>query len=62
MLRLAICDDDAKVVEQIRNIADQYFKDTQINSAVEIYQDGSQVLKKAGGSDIFFLDIAKCRG
>lgn len=29
MLRLAICDDDAKVVEQIRNIADQYFKDTQ---------------------------------
>ena len=57
MLRLAICDDDAKVVEQIRNIADQYFKDTQINSAVEIYQDGSQVLKKAGGSDIFFLDI-----
>ena len=57
MLRLAICDDDAKVVEQIRNIADQYFKDTQMNSAVEIYQDGSQVLKKAGGSDIFFLDI-----
>ncbi len=57
MLKLAICDDDPKIVMQIRNIADQYFKDTQITSAVEIYQDGSQVLNKASGSDIFFLDI-----
>ena len=57
MLKLAICDDDLKIVMQIRNIADQYFKDTQITSAVEIYQDGSQVLNKASGSDIFFLDI-----
>lgn len=57
MLKLAICDDDPKVVMQIRKIADQYFKDTQITSAVEIYQDGSQVLNKASGSDIFFLDI-----
>lgn len=57
MLKLAICDDDPKVVTQIRNIADKYFKDTQITSAVEIYQDGSQMLNKAGGSDIFFLDI-----
>lgn len=57
MLRLAICDDDPKVVTQIRNIVDQYCKDTQITSAVEIYQDGSQVIQKASGSDIFFLDI-----
>ncbi len=57
MLKLAICDDDPKIVTQIRNIADQYFKDTQITSAVETYQDGSQMLNKASGSDIFFLDI-----
>lgn len=57
MLKLAICDDDPKIVMQIRNIADQYFKDTKITSAVETYQDGSQMLNKASGSDIFFLDI-----
>ncbi len=61
MYKIIICDDEAKYLDQIKKIIDQYelnlnkpiFQTKLINNSLDLLDD----LEKEGGADLYFLDI-----
>lgn len=61
MLRIALCDDDEKHLNQTAELLTAYFKvRPHLNGQVECFQSGSALLaeaESAGGFDLYILDI-----
>lgn len=54
MLNIAICDDDLNIVKQIKNLIEAYEK---VNSSINIYSSGEELLNIQEKFDVIFLDI-----
>lgn len=60
MLKIAICDDEEKYVEDTASLLKKYSGKTSMNIDIEKYIDGNKILDKVKAStkfDIIFLDI-----
>ena len=54
MIRIAVCDDQREICEQIADIIDS---DGEIEAGVDIYTDSASLLASRAQYDILFLDI-----
>ena len=57
MLRIAVCDDEKDMIEEICNIISIYCDKKQIEHRIFSYIDGEDLLKSEEQFDIIFLDI-----
>lgn len=54
MFRIAVCDDEAAIIGQIKN---DILKITEINCRIDTYTSGEQLIKEHKNYDLIFLDI-----
>ncbi len=57
MLRIAVCDDDIKILDEIKQILTDYCKAKKIAVKIWAYCDGIDLLSSEEKFDIIFLDI-----
>ncbi len=57
MLKIAVCDDDTKILQSVDTILSDYFKMNDIEYLLDKYNDGNDLLASAENFDIIFLDI-----
>lgn len=57
MLKIAVCDDDTKILQSVDTILSDYFKMNNIEYLLDKYNDGNDLLASAENFDIIFLDI-----
>lgn len=55
-MRIALCDDEPQITEQLRQIIDQYAFDRNYDLQCDCFSDGRQLLKE-GKYDLYFLDF-----
>lgn len=57
MLKIAVCDDDVNVLQNVDIILSDYFKRNNIEYVLDKYDDGTELLDLEKDFDIIFLDI-----
>lgn len=57
MLKIAVCDDDKNVLQNVEMILFDYFKKNSIEYLLDKFDDGVDLLNSAKKFDIIFLDI-----
>lgn len=57
MIRVAICDDESKVVEKINDSVNFFLTDNKYNFTVEKYYSGESLVESKKKYDLIFLDI-----
>lgn len=58
MFRIAICDDENVIIEELRQMVTEILKDSpNEDSRIEVFQNGEGVLDSAENIDIVFMDI-----
>lgn len=56
-MRIAICDDEINVTDQIKRIVEEYAFEKKIVVIIDIFQSGKELLEKEKHFDAIFLDI-----
>lgn len=57
MFRIAICDDEQRIAEELGNVVRKFFSDKTMDVCVELFLDGNELLNCEKRFDLIFLDI-----
>ena len=57
MLRIAICDDEKVIIEQLHKIITEILQKNKCDSQITIFLNGEGILEKAEELDVIFMDI-----
>lgn len=57
MLRIAICDDEKVIIEQLHKIITEILQKNKCDSQITIFLNGEGILEKAEELDVVFMDI-----
>ena len=57
MLHIAVCDDDIKTLDEVKQILTDYCRAKKLAAKVSAYCDGTDLLASEESFDIIFLDI-----
>lgn len=60
MIRIAICDDEKIILEEVQKIVQNYLMEINIRHEIDIFEDGKELWQKYGQGisyDLIFLDI-----
>ena len=56
-MKIAVCDDELTVREQVSDIIKTYFDERKRNAELTLYESGSKMIEDKEAYDIIFLDI-----
>lgn len=64
MIRIAVCDDNQKFLEQFKILLQEYLQNNEIEGYIETYRSGKSLLKSKKEYEIYILDIemGACNG
>lgn len=57
MYRIAVCEDEKHILENLSSRVEEYIKKKQLAANVQLYMSGEELLKEAGSFDIVLLDL-----
>lgn len=57
MIRIAICDDEKQIADQIRKLVSVFFRAKNMETSIVCFSAGEELLQYDKGIDILFLDI-----
>lgn len=56
-MRIAVCDDEIAVINQMKDIIEEYAFEKKVIAAIDVYQNGKGLLEGRQCYDLIFLDI-----
>ena len=60
-MKIAVCDDELTVREQVSDIIKTYFDERKRNAELTLYESGRKMIEDEEAYDIIFLDIEMAR-